>query len=135
MKGNCLCGQVVIDVTDRPAFLNLCNCEACFKLGAMWGYYSRDEVAIGGMPVSYVRADMTAPSLDFNFCIRCGATTHWSYIDPERSDRLGVNMRLFDFADLAGLEVRYGNRREFSKLDPGHVYHEPTTFLATGATA
>ncbi|WP_197277296.1 GFA family protein [Sphingomonas profundi] len=134
MNGRCHCGAVTIEVPGRPEKLNLCNCSVCFTLGTLWAYYPRSQVAIGGTPRGYARADMAAPRLSFNFCETCGATTHWSYLDPHGPDRAGVNMRLFDPADLAGIEVEYENSREEHPGAPER-YREASIFTASGATA
>jgi hypothetical protein len=135
MKGTCHCGAVRIEVRDRPSYLNLCNCSLCFKLGAMWGYYPIAEVSIEGPVRRYTRADTHKPELHLNFCDACGATTHWSRIGAQSHDRTAINMRLFEFSDLSGVEVRYGNRRDYDRIDPQPSYREPSVFQPTGATA
>jgi hypothetical protein len=134
MNGHCLCGSVSVEVAERPNYLNLCNCGACTRLGAMWGYFRPGDVQIDGAPASYVRADMHPPELSFHFCGTCGSTTHWSAVDPA-SDRMAVNMRLFDAADLYGLEVRYGDKQRSEETGTAQYYRAPTTFGEAGAAA
>ena len=135
MNGGCHCGAVTIRVAARPGEMNLCNCSVCFKLGTMWGYYPPADVTIDGAPRAYARVDVAAPRLLFHFCETCGATTHWSYADPDGPDRMAVNMRLFDPAGLAGVVVRYGDRRAHGRSEPEPSYRDPSIFSASGAPA
>lgn len=134
MKGACHCGAVTLEVSGPPDHLNQCNCTLCWKLGTLWGYYRTASVAVGGTPVGYRRADKAEPTAAFNFCAHCGATTHWSLLDPA-GGRVGVNMRLFEPADLAGVEVRYGDRRRHDAVEPRHEARPPTVFGEGGAVA
>jgi hypothetical protein len=135
MKGACLCGRVTIRVPARPDYMNACNCAFCTKLGAVWAYYALSAVEIEGEPRAYVRADVDNPTLSGNFCPDCGATTHWAPIGENHRDRAGINMRLFDPAELIGIEVRYGDRRNHSGADPRPYYRAPTIFDGEGAKA
>jgi hypothetical protein len=134
MKGSCLCGRVTVQVPDRPEYLNLCNCSFCVKLGAMWGYYPGSRVEFTGPIASYVREDVPEPSIQAQFCGTCGATTSWSPVPEGRTDRMAVNMRLFDQAALAGVELRFGNRRDYPAVEPRHYYRDATTFDGLGAS-
>ncbi len=135
MRGSCHCGRVAIRTPGPPAILNQCNCTLCTKLGALWGYYPASDVAIVGEPRAYLRADAESPRLSFHFCGACGATTHWSAIEPSAAPRLGVNMRLFEPAELQGIEVRYGDRRNAGRGDPPRQYREPAIFDGAGVVA
>ena len=132
MNGSCHCGAVTIEVPARPEYLNQCNCTACHKLGTLWGYYRAGDVRIAGDPQPYVRADGSG-ELAFNFCARCGATTHWGPAPGHGTERRGINMRLFEPEELAGVEVRYGDRRSHGSGGPGHYARGPSTFGAGGA--
>ncbi|WP_294392144.1 hypothetical protein [uncultured Sphingomonas sp.] len=133
MNGTCHCGQLSIRLPEPPAFLNLCNCTVCTKLGTMWGYYDPSVVEIDGAPSTYMRADVDSPTLTFHFCGACGSTTHWSSRDLS-VEQVGINMRLFEPSSLSGIEVRYGDRRTYAK-GSRRYYREPTIFSETGAAA
>jgi hypothetical protein len=47
---------------------------------------------------------------------------------------MGVNMRLFDRAELAGIEVRYGDRLNHDAGKKRFYYREPTVFGDAGVT-
>ena len=133
MRGACHCGAVSINVPASPDYLNQCNCTLCTKLGALWGYYSPDQVEIEGARRAYQRADADPPTIIAHFCEQCGATIDWSPVDPA-SHRMGVNMRLFEPADLHGVEVRYGDRRSGGTA-PRRYYRSPTVFGDDGTAA
>jgi hypothetical protein len=134
MKGSCHCGRIAIDLPRPPEYLNQCNCTSCYKLGTLWGYYTKAEVRIDGTPTAYRRADSVPPVLNLNFCDHCGCTTHWSPTEFADFDRMGVNMRLFDRADLTGVEVRYGDRLNHDAGEKRFHYREPTVFGEAGVT-
>ena len=68
---------------------------------------------------------------------RCAsnAAAPWSPLAADAPDRMGVNMRLFDPAELKGIEVRYGDRRNHAKVEPRRYYRDPETFDGLGAQA
>lgn len=108
LTGACHCGGVTVVVPAPPAYLGRCNCTLCTKTGAVWGYYDPAEVRVTPRAplVSYVRADMAEPSLATDRCATCGCIVQWHAIVPLETPRMGVNMNLFEHADLAGVEIR-----------------------------
>jgi hypothetical protein len=135
MQGSCHCGAVTIRVPERPPFLNACNCTLCWKVGTMWGYFPVSEVEFSGEVSSYLRSDVPNASMAAEYCGKCGATTNWRRLDADAPDRMGVNMLLFDPAELAGLELRYGDRRNHERSNPQPSYRPPTIFDGAGAKA
>jgi hypothetical protein len=115
----CHCGQIRIAITKRPEFINECNCTLCAKSGASWGYFHPSEVTIEGAANGYCREDKDDPGAAFHFCAKCGSTTHFT-MTPSAVAKfggntlVGVNMRLADEGDLAGIEVRYPDGRAWS---------------------
>ena len=122
MQGSCHCGRVTVRLAAWPEFINPCNCSLCMKLGAAWGYYPPAE-----------RADVGRPSIVVHFCGACGATVNWSPAAHLPQDRMGINMRLFEPAALAGVEVRYGDRRSDGDAEPRPYLRPPTIFDGSGA--
>lgn len=107
MTGSCHCGDVRLTVEHQPDFLHNCNCSLCRSRGAVWGYYSGAEVAVGGRTALYSRADRDKPGALVHFCSRCGSTTHFTVAPEFNSDMTGVNMRLMEPAATAGVTLRY----------------------------
>jgi hypothetical protein len=132
--GGCHCGRVTIAVSRRPEYLNACNCSVCTKLGAMWGYYTADEVTVAGAARDYVRGDVAEPKLVFHSCPNCGSTTHYTMIESGPATKVGVNMRTFDPAWLIGVELRFGDRRNYPSGERQY-YRAPCAFDGIGAKA
>jgi hypothetical protein len=108
----CHCGAVHVHVAKRPDYLNECNCSLCNSHGVWWGYFAPEDVAVTGETKVYTRADRDEPAVELHFCGHCGCTTHWTPTEvfvakTGAANRMGVNMRLFDRAVLAGVELRF----------------------------
>ncbi len=107
LRGSCHCGAVRITIPRKPDYINDCNCSLCVKKGANWCYFTPAEVLVEGGPLhAYVRADCAEPCLTTHSCATCGCTTHWSPLEPQTLDRMGVNAGLFEPGDMDGIEVR-----------------------------
>ena len=111
----CLCGAVHVRADARPEFVHDCNCTLCSKSGARWGYYLPAQVAIEGETRGFVRTDKAEAGAEVHSCSICGATTHFvltaAMIAWHGNTIMGVNSRLADDAELAGVEVRYPDGR------------------------
>jgi hypothetical protein len=108
---SCHCGLVRLTIEQRPDYIHECNCTLCRKTGARWGYFPSPQVGVQGATESYRRADKADPCADVHFCGICGVTMHFT-LTAETVARFGqeltgVNMRLADERDLAGIELRY----------------------------
>jgi hypothetical protein len=106
IETSCHCGAVRLRAPHRPQTLTSCNCSLCRRVGALWGYYEPgSEVTIeaaADATVAYVQGDRT---LEMHHCAVCGCVTHWQSV-PAKHDRMGVNFRLADPADIADVPVR-----------------------------
>lgn len=105
MRASCLCGEVTLTLPSRPDAITFCDCSVCRKLGAVWSYFARGAVGIEGETRMFMRTDMDNPVVELNACPRCSATTHWNASPASGHDRMGVNMRLFDPEQCAGMEA------------------------------
>jgi len=117
LKLSCLCGAVRLETAKRPDFMNECNCNLCAKSGARWGYFHLSEVTVAGETGSYLRNDKPDPAAELHFCPTCGSTTHFtltpSAVEKHGNGIMGVNMLLADERELAGLEVRFPDGRNW----------------------
>ena len=111
LKLSCHCGLARLTVERRPDYINACNCTLCRKTGARWGYFQSSLVAVDGPTRTYRRTDKADPVAEVHFCGECGATTHFTLtaeaVARFGQDLTGVNMRLANEGDLAGIELRY----------------------------
>lgn len=115
VKLSCLCGQLRVETLKQPDFIHECNCTLCSKSGAQWGYFHPSEVNIDGVAAGYCREDKEDPGALLQFCAKCGVTTHFvltpNAVAKHGNVVMGVNMRLADEGDLAGVELRFPDGR------------------------
>ena len=118
MTLTCFCKAVCLTTVGRPEFVHACNCDLCRKSGARWGYFGPAEVTMRGTTATYRRTDKPEPGVDVHFCPACGSTTHFRLTEAavrKHGDlMMGVNMGLADEADLAGIELRYPDGKNWS---------------------
>jgi hypothetical protein len=123
---SCLCGRIRLRLAKRPDFLHECNCSLCSNTGARWGYFDPSDVSVEGEASGYCRADRAEPKAEIRFCPICGATTHFvltaSAVAKFGNSVMGVNMRLAEPRDLAGIELRFPDGRAWAGEGPfGYV--------------
>jgi hypothetical protein len=115
---SCHCGQIRLQLAMLPDHINECNCSLCGKRGARWAYFHPSEVRVEGATTGYSRRDKDDPAADIRFCPNCGCTTHFtlteSAVARHGNSLMGVNVRLADEGDLAGVELRYPDGRAWS---------------------
>jgi hypothetical protein len=79
------------------------------------GPISIPRKSASGATKGYSREDKEDPAAEIRFCAHCGSTTHFiltaSAISKFGNSQIGVNMRLADEKDLAGIELRYPDGR------------------------
>ncbi len=107
IKASCHCGAVKLNVPTPPENISVCNCSVCTKIGGLWAYYNPANVTIK-CPRSaidtYIWGDK---SIQFCRCKTCGCTTHWESIDPEYTERMGINARMMTGLSLDQIPVRH----------------------------
>lgn len=128
---SCHCGRIRLSLAKRPDYLHECNCTLCTKTGARWGYFHPAEVEVEGSAAGYCRADKADAAAEMRFCEHCGSITHFTLTASAAAkfgnSLVGVNLRLADEGDLAGLELRYPDGRAWSgEGDFGYVREAAT---------
>ena len=115
---SCHCGRIRVETAKRPDYIHECNCTFCRKAGARWGYFHPSEVRVEGEAQGYCREDKAEPGALLQFCGKCGMTTHFVLTAGAAAKHgnvvMGVNMRLADEGDLAGIELRYPDGQAWS---------------------
>ncbi|THD62906.1 hypothetical protein [Phenylobacterium sp.] len=118
LKLSCVCGRVRVETSKRPGFVHECNCTLCSGSGARWAYFHPADVVVEGATKGFSREDKEHPAAEVHFCPNCGATTHFvltpSAVSKFGNVQMGVNVRLADETDLAGIELRYPDGRAWS---------------------
>jgi len=135
---SCHCGQFRLETATRPEY-NACNCSLCRKSGVHWAYFHPSELRVEGATERYCRADKDDAGAEIHFCAMCGSTTHFTLaqwvVEKFGNSLMGVNMRLADEADLAGMELRFPDGRAWSgEGDFGYV-REPVVIGQGGTFA
>lgn len=114
---SCHCGQISVAVDQRPDYINACNCTLCRKSGAHWAYLPPSGATVHGETIGYSRTDKVEPGAQIHFCPNCGSTTHFvltpGAVAKFGNTVMGVNMALADERDLAGIERRYPDGRNW----------------------
>ncbi|MDD9934937.1 MAG: GFA family protein [Myxococcales bacterium] len=105
MEGHCHCGAVRFELKERPAKLTDCNCSICRRLAALWAHAPIAGIAIHMQDDATLRYVWGDKMLAFHTCRTCGCTTHWENLRPD-GDRMAVNCRLVEPAELEGIRVR-----------------------------
>lgn len=107
---SCHCGAIKLEISEAPESVTVCNCTFCTKRGALWAYYTPDQVKISVKPEAdaiYSRNGMNK----HHHCNVCGCGTfsevpNWVDFKPDfENPRVSVNVRLFDDFDIASLRV------------------------------
>ena len=126
MKLSCTCGAVRLTLAARPDHINECNCALCSRTDARWAYFHPDAVTVEGATGHWSRDDKPEPAAAVHFCPSCRATTHFvltsAAVAKHGNTMMGVNMRLADEAELAGIELRYPDGAAWDGASPfGYV--------------
>ena len=118
----CHCAGTKIELPGAPIHAKECNCSYCAKTGAIWGYYSPEQVSIVAAAHDKIYSASAGLNLH-HFCANCGSNTHgdspdWASmynndgtlkagmtegIPTKRS--VGINMRMVDDFDLSSLSI------------------------------
>ncbi|KAI0023535.1 hypothetical protein F4780DRAFT_728493 [Xylariomycetidae sp. FL0641] len=113
MTASCHCGRVKVDIPSAPEHVNECRCSLCWKYGAVWAYYPRNEVTVtvaatdkdddkkenAGLDC-YTREDLHVEGVQGNIgvyrCSHCGGVTHWWYhkTHEDPNQKMGVNCHM-----------------------------------------
>jgi hypothetical protein len=84
-------------------------------VGARWAYFHPSDFRVVGVTTGYSRDDKADPAAEIHFCATCGSTTHFvltaSAVAKFGNVQVGVNARLADERDLAGVELRFPDGR------------------------
>lgn len=106
IETRCHCGDVLVSIPKLPATVTSCNCSLCYRLGALWGHFTRAQVSIrqpeGGVAYSWGDRCMVIHS-----CSRCGSTTHYESVEAGPDARVSVNMRMAPRELAESIPVRH----------------------------
>ena len=108
IESSCHCGALKLKIDgELPATFTSCNCSYCSRAGSLMAYYNPQKVTViaaEGASIRYITGDKT---LAFVICKTCGNFSHWVSIDPNQTDRMGINARLFTNVDISKTKIRH----------------------------
>jgi hypothetical protein len=108
IESSCHCGAVKLEIdAETPAALTSCNCSVCRRYGALLVYYPPTKVKILAESNATREYSWGDRSLAFVHCNKCGCYSHWKSLDPNHTDRMGVNARLFINIEVDKLRIRH----------------------------
>jgi len=114
LTATCHCTRIQMILPSRPTTLNECQCTICYKYGALWAYYSPDDITVtisdGATVDTYTRTDAGSyGDLSFERCGHCGCMMTWRGVGKmEGVKKMGVNMRMVPVGDVEGVGRRRG---------------------------
>jgi len=117
---SCHCGDVRIEIQELPTTVTECNCSICCRYGALWAYYTRDQVRLLADSLAasaYVWGDR---SIEFWHCRTCGCITHYESVEKHPGGRFALNARMLPPKLLESLTVR-----RFDGADSWQYLDEP----------
>ena len=105
LEMSCHCGNVKIKLLASVETLTQCNCSICFSVGALWGYFSPQQVEINtGQPtIGYLWG---AQTMQFHHCPGCGCNTHYLTTKNSSRNQVAVNFRLLKECQLQDYKIR-----------------------------
>lgn len=122
IEAKCLCESVTVTLNRRPEDLHECNCRLCRSTGARWAYSTPADAEVRGETHSFLRSDKADAGAHIHFCPRCGTTTHFrlteAMVARHGDTIMGINMRLANPEDVAGVELRFPNGRDWDGKGP-----------------
>ena len=93
IKATCHCGNIVLTAETRLDSITSCNCSMCFRIGALWAYYTADQVTIDFKSDTSVY--LWGNKLrSYHSCSLCGCTTHYTQTREDGTNRVAMNIRM-----------------------------------------
>jgi len=78
VRAECQCGQLTLELPDRPLITIACHCLACQRrTGAPFGvlhYYYGKQAVLQGQAKPYKRVSAQGNAVESFFCPNCGST-------------------------------------------------------------
>ena len=94
LKGQCLCGQVVVIGKGELDYADACHCSMCRRQNAGGAFYAAhfsEGIDIKGDSFKWYSSSEIA---DRGFCTECGSTIAWQM--KQRPEMVSLTLGLFD---------------------------------------
>lgn len=101
----CHCGNVSLEANEPPETVTSCNCSICYRIGATWAYYTKEQVAINGINKTKVYL-WGQKNRSYHACEICHCVTHYTQLRNDGSNRVAINTRMVNPEQTNGIKIR-----------------------------
>ncbi|WAJ72375.1 GFA family protein [Catenovulum adriaticum] len=105
-KASCHCGEIKIKSQKTPDSITSCNCSLCNKIGALWAYFTKEDVIIKA-PTPTNEYQWGKKRRTYHTCKKCGCTTHYTQLRDDGTNRVAVNSRMVDPNFIQSVPIKY----------------------------
>jgi hypothetical protein len=107
VTASCHCAAVRLELAELPAAVTDCNCSVCRRYGALWAYYTPDQVRLDAEPEALAGYSWGDRTIEFRHCRHCGCVTHYESTDKHAQSRIAINARMLPPGVTGSLPVRH----------------------------
>ena len=106
INATCHCGNISINVAEKPESVTECNCSICRRYAAKWAYYTRRQVTINGTAEAMTAYSWGDRCIEFYHCNNCGCITHYESVEKLDDSRVAVNARMMPVDIVSDIPVK-----------------------------
>ncbi|MCW8891515.1 MAG: aldehyde-activating protein [Sedimenticola sp.] len=106
IEASCHCGNISLKASKLLDTVTSCNCSNCYRIGALWAYYTADQVVITERVKSniYLWGNKLR---SYHNCTNCGCTTHYTQLRDDGTNRVAINTRMENPELFKAIPIRY----------------------------
>ncbi|MDO6427949.1 aldehyde-activating protein [Thalassotalea sp. 1_MG-2023] len=106
IEATCHCGNIAITTNKLPESITSCNCSMCYRIGALWAYYTANQVIIKqeSNNAVYLWGNKLR---SYHSCSFCGCITHYTQTRDDGTNRVAINTRMVNPDILKAVNTRY----------------------------
>jgi len=119
MEGGCHCGRVHFRVTASLDRVTYCNCSICSKKGFLHLIVTPERFELLSGKDALTAYRFNTGVAQHMFCSTCGI--HPFYVPRSDPDKIDVNVRCLDGVDLATIEVKQFDGKDWEHAMAGGV--------------
>ncbi len=106
IEATCHCGNIAITTKKLPKSVTSCNCSICYRIAALWVYYTANQVVIKqeSNNAIYLWGNKLR---SYHSCSFCGCTTHYTQKRDNGTNRVAINARMVNSDIIKAVNIRY----------------------------
>lgn len=113
LTGSCHCGAVAFEADAQIEKLIECNCSHCSRKGLLLAFFPRDVLRTTKGADHLATYTFNRHVIEHRFCPTCGVQPYALGNMPDGTEMVAINARCLEDFDLAGVERKQVNGREF----------------------